>query len=168
MSGEQFALDGAIERLREIRRTPADGACLVISAADPLNLAGIVTAGDKVRAVAPTRIAYRDGVPVAAMEGDYVRPLIALTDVAPAVAAEVATTLAGRPVRGGAQWFCREVMMRQIIVAAALTLVCALPLACPGQESRPQAAGQDHLVERVRRPGRKNSRSVHARRRHRG
>jgi ATP-dependent Lhr-like helicase len=98
MSGEQFALPGAIERLREIRRSPADGVCLVISAADPLNLAGIVTAGDKVRAVAPTRIAYRDGVPVAAMEGDYVRPLIALTDVAPAVAAEVATTLAGRPV----------------------------------------------------------------------
>ena len=46
MSGEQFALAGAIERLREIRRTPADGRCLVISAADPLNLAGIVTAGD--------------------------------------------------------------------------------------------------------------------------
>ena len=98
MSGEQFALGGAIERLREIRRTPADGACLVISAADPLNLAGIVTAGDKVRAVAATRIAYRDGVPVAAMEGDYVRPLIPLNEVALTVAAEVATTLAGRPV----------------------------------------------------------------------
>jgi hypothetical protein len=51
-----------------------------------------------VRAIAATRIAYRDGVPIAAMEGDYVRPLIALTDVAPALAAEVATTLAGRPV----------------------------------------------------------------------
>ncbi len=98
MSGEQFALDGAIAGLREMRRTPADGACLVISAADPLNLAGIVTAGEKVRAVAPTRIAYRDGVAVAALEGDYVRPLIALADVAPAIAAEVATTLAGRPV----------------------------------------------------------------------
>jgi ATP-dependent Lhr-like helicase len=98
MSGEQFALVDAIERLREIRRTPADGVCLVISAADPLNLAGILTAGDKVRAVAPTRMAYRDGVPVAVLEGDYVRPLIALTDVAPAVIAEVATTLVGRPV----------------------------------------------------------------------
>jgi ATP-dependent Lhr-like helicase len=98
MSGEQFALDGAIERLREIRRTPADGACLVISAADPLNLAGIITAGERVRAVAATRIAYRDGVPIAAMEGDYVRPLIPLIEVALTVAAEVATTLAGRPV----------------------------------------------------------------------
>jgi ATP-dependent Lhr-like helicase len=99
-SGEQFALAEAIEQLREIRRTPADGRCLVISAADPLNLAGIVTAGERVRAVAATRIAYRDGVPIAAMEGDYVRPLIPLTDVAPAFAAEVATTLAGRPMPG--------------------------------------------------------------------
>ena len=63
-----------------------------------MNLAGIVTAGERVRAVTATRIAYRDGVPIAAMEGDYVRPLIELTDVAPALAAEVATTLAGRPM----------------------------------------------------------------------
>jgi len=98
MSGEQFALGGAIEKLREVRRTAADGRCLVISAADPLNLAGIVTTGERVRAVAGTRIAYRDGVPIAAMEGDYVRPLIELSDVMPAFAAEVATTLAGRPM----------------------------------------------------------------------
>jgi ATP-dependent helicase Lhr and Lhr-like helicase len=98
MSGEQFALGGAIERLREIRRAPADGRCLVISAADPLNLAGVVTTGERVRAAAGTRIAYRDGVPIAALEGDYVRPLIELPDVMPAFAAEVATTLAGRPM----------------------------------------------------------------------
>jgi len=98
MSGEQFALSDAVDRLREIRRTAPDGRCIVISAADPLNLAGIVTAGDRVRAVAPTRVLYRDGVPMAAMEGDYVRPLIPLIDVAPGLAAEIATTLAGRPV----------------------------------------------------------------------
>src|SRR6185436_14354523 len=78
MSGEQFALPDAVERLREIRRTPADGRCLVVSGADPLNLAGVVTAGDRVRAVAATRVLYRDGVPLAAMEGEYVRPLIAM------------------------------------------------------------------------------------------
>src|SRR5213076_2633598 len=50
MSGEQFALGDAIERLREIRRTRVDGHCVIISAADPLNLAGVVTAGDRVRA----------------------------------------------------------------------------------------------------------------------
>ena len=98
MSGEQFALPDAVERLREVRRTPPDGRCIVISAADPLNLAGIVTAGDRVRAVAAARVVYRDGVPLAAMEGDYVRPLIPMVDVAPAVAAEVATMLAGRPL----------------------------------------------------------------------
>jgi ATP-dependent Lhr-like helicase len=98
MSGEQFALSDAIGRMREIRRTPTNGRCLVISAADPLNLAGIVTAGERVRAATATRIAYRDGVPIAAMEGDYVRPLIAETDVAPALTAEVASRLAGRPL----------------------------------------------------------------------
>jgi ATP-dependent Lhr-like helicase len=98
MSGEQFALGDAIVRLREVRRTPHDGRCLVISAADPLNLAGIVTSGERVRAVSGTRLAYCDGVPMAALEGDYVRPLIEPTDVAPGLAAEVATRLAGRPM----------------------------------------------------------------------
>ena len=70
----------------------------MISAADPLNLAGIVTAGERVRAATSTRIAYRDGVPLAALEGDYVRPLIELAALAPAIAADVATTLAGRPM----------------------------------------------------------------------
>jgi ATP-dependent Lhr-like helicase len=65
MSGEQFALADAVDRLREIRRTPPHDQVLVISAADPLNLAGIVTAGERVRAVAGTRVAYQNGVPVA-------------------------------------------------------------------------------------------------------
>lgn len=98
MSGEQFAMPAAIERLREIRRTPPNGHSIVISAADPLNLAGIVTTGDRVRAVAGTRVLYRDGVPLAAMEGDYVRPLTMAMDVAPETAVEVATALVGRPM----------------------------------------------------------------------
>jgi ATP-dependent Lhr-like helicase len=68
MSGEQFALADAVERLREIRRTPPDDRVLIISAADPLNLAGIVTAGERVRAVAGTKVAYQNGVPVAVPE----------------------------------------------------------------------------------------------------
>jgi ATP-dependent Lhr-like helicase len=95
MAGEQFAIPEAVERLREVRRTPADGRLTVISAADPLNLAGIVTAGDRISAIAATRIAYRDGVAVAVMEGEYIR---ALTEIDPSVAGEVATALAGRPV----------------------------------------------------------------------
>jgi ATP-dependent Lhr-like helicase len=95
MSGEQFALPDAVTRLREIRRTPPDGRLVVISAADPLNLAGIVTAGDRVRAVAGTRIVYRDGVPLAALEGDYMRQLAPIDS---AIAGKVASALAGRPV----------------------------------------------------------------------
>jgi ATP-dependent Lhr-like helicase len=95
LSGEQFALPDAVERMRDVRRTPPAGTLLVISAADPLNLSGIVTAGDRVPAVASTRIVYRDGVALAVMEGDYIRPL---TTIDPAVAADVASALAGRRV----------------------------------------------------------------------
>jgi ATP-dependent helicase Lhr and Lhr-like helicase len=94
MSGEQFALPDAIQLAREIRRTPASGAIVTISAADPLNLVGIVTGDDRVAAVAGTRIAWRDGVPLAALEGDYVRQL---HDYEPEAARPVASALAGRP-----------------------------------------------------------------------
>jgi len=95
LSGEQFALPEAVERLREVRRTAPDHQLMVISAADPLNLAGIVTAGDRVATIASTRIAYRDGIPLAALEGDYIRPL---ADIDPSLAADVASALAGRRV----------------------------------------------------------------------
>ena len=95
MSGEQFALPDAVERLRETRRTPADDRLVTISAADPLNLTGIITAGDRLRTVASNRIVYLRGVPVSAMEGDMLR---ALADVDPAIAPTVAAAAAGRPV----------------------------------------------------------------------
>jgi ATP-dependent Lhr-like helicase len=95
MSGEQFALPEAIERLREIRRQGPDGRLVVISAADPLNLVGILTSGERVRAVAANRIAYRDGLAVSVMEGDYLRPLAELES---AVAMDAAAALAGRRV----------------------------------------------------------------------
>src|SRR5262249_15604612 len=93
MSGEQFALGDAVERLREVRRSRADGRLIVVSTADPLNLAGIVTAGERLRASAPGRLVYRDGVPIAAMEGEYLRPLI---EIDPSIAADVATAIVGR------------------------------------------------------------------------
>jgi ATP-dependent Lhr-like helicase len=92
-SGEQFALPEGVERLREVRRSAADGHIVVISAADPLNLIGTLTSGDRVRAVTSTRVAYRDGIAVAVREGDYVRPL---TDVDASAAAAIATALTGR------------------------------------------------------------------------
>ncbi|HEY5609939.1 MAG TPA: ATP-dependent DNA helicase, partial [Thermoanaerobaculia bacterium] len=95
MSGEQFALPEAVERLREIRREGPNGRVVVISAADPLNLVGILDAGERVRAIAANKIAYRDGIAVSAMEGDYLRPLAQLDDPS---ASEVAAALAGRRV----------------------------------------------------------------------
>ena len=90
MSGEQFALPEAVERLRAIRRTQPTGKVLTISAADPLNLAGIITSGERIRAAGRTRIAYRDGVPVAVRDGDNTRELLPLD---PTAAHDVAAAL---------------------------------------------------------------------------
>ena len=95
MSGEQFALPDAVERLREVRRSAHDDRLIAISAADPLNLTGIITSGDRIRTAASNRIVYRNGVPLAAMEGDMLRTL---TTVDPAIAAEAAAAAAGRRV----------------------------------------------------------------------
>jgi ATP-dependent Lhr-like helicase len=75
LAGEQFAMPEAVERLREVRRTPASGRIVSVSGADPLNLTGIVTSGERVKAIGGYRIAYRNGVPVAVLEGVSVRPL---------------------------------------------------------------------------------------------
>jgi ATP-dependent Lhr-like helicase len=95
MSGEQYALPDAVERLREVRRTPPDDRLVTISAADPLNLTGIITPGDRLRSVAANRIVYLRGVPVSAMEGDMLR---VLAPVDPALAPAVAAAAAGRRV----------------------------------------------------------------------
>jgi len=93
MSGEQFALPDAVDRLREVRRTGRDGALITIGAADPLNLTDIVTTGERIRPIGANRIVYQNGVPLAVMEGDYVRQL---TEIDAAIAADVTSALAGR------------------------------------------------------------------------
>jgi ATP-dependent helicase Lhr and Lhr-like helicase len=86
MSGEQFALPDAVERLREIRRTATDGRLVAVSAADPLNLTGIVTAGERIRTAIRTRVVYRDGVPIAVADGETIRELV---PIEPGVVADV-------------------------------------------------------------------------------
>jgi ATP-dependent Lhr-like helicase len=93
MSGEQFALPDAVARLREIRRAGTDGRLITISAADPLNLTGIVTAGDRIRTARRNQIVYRDGIPLAVMEGDFVREL---SPIEPAIAADVSRAFGRR------------------------------------------------------------------------
>jgi ATP-dependent Lhr-like helicase len=75
MSGEQFALPEAVAQLRAIRRREPAGTLIGIGAADPLNLTGIVTPGDRIPAVTRNRILYRDGVPAMALEGGEAKSL---------------------------------------------------------------------------------------------
>jgi ATP-dependent Lhr-like helicase len=98
VSGEQFALPEAVELLRETRRSARDGRLVTISAADPLNLTGVLAGGrddrdNLIRAITSTRIVYRDGIALAVLEGDYLRPL---AQIDPSIAADVASALAGR------------------------------------------------------------------------
>jgi ATP-dependent Lhr-like helicase len=66
-SGEQFALPDAIGLLRENRRHGKIETWIAVSGSDPLNLAGILTPGPKIAALAGNRVLYRDGVPMAAL-----------------------------------------------------------------------------------------------------
>jgi ATP-dependent Lhr-like helicase len=62
--GEQYALPGAVDALRRTRRLARSGEAVSLSAADPLNLVGIVTPGPRIPAVRTQKVVYRDGVPV--------------------------------------------------------------------------------------------------------
>ena len=71
-SGEQYAAPEAIGLLREMRRKPREGQCVSLSAADPLNLVGILTPGVRLPSLAGNRVLYRDGVPLALLAGGEV------------------------------------------------------------------------------------------------
>ncbi|MGH9871420.1 MAG: DEAD/DEAH box helicase [Pyrinomonadaceae bacterium] len=104
ISGEQFALPEAVGMLRAIRRTrtgvidfgfrsPAreteervsDSAnteiesLVSVSAADPLNLVGIITPGGRVTAHTSNRILYRNGEPITVLESGEARFLVELS-----------------------------------------------------------------------------------------
>jgi ATP-dependent Lhr-like helicase len=91
-SGEQFALPEAAVALRKIAKTPA---CerVAISAVDPLNLAGILTPGDKVSRLPGNRLLFEGGVPVAVQCGAEVRYL--------------------RELDAGAQWEMKNLLVRR-------------------------------------------------------
>ncbi|EAR23585.1 DEAD/DEAH box helicase [Nitrococcus mobilis] len=72
-AGEQFAAPEAVAALRKTRKAEFDGAWVSLSAADPLNLVGIVTPGQRLPAVPGNRVLLRDGLPVAFCEGGEVR-----------------------------------------------------------------------------------------------
>jgi ATP-dependent Lhr-like helicase len=78
VSGEQYALPDAIPPLRAMRQKPPDGALVSLSAADPLNLLGIVTPGERLAALPANRFLLRDGVPIASHAGGEVGFLVKL------------------------------------------------------------------------------------------
>ena len=71
--GEQFALPEALGLLRLIRKRDKSGALISLSAADPANLQGILTPGPRVPATRKNRILFRDGEPIAVLEGGEFR-----------------------------------------------------------------------------------------------
>jgi ATP-dependent Lhr-like helicase len=77
-SGEQYALTEAVGQLRALRKQPRKGTLVSVSAADPLNLVGIATPGDRLPALAGNRLLYRDGLPIAVLEGREPRFLVDL------------------------------------------------------------------------------------------
>jgi ATP-dependent Lhr-like helicase len=95
VSGEQYALPDAVGALRAVRKRPPEGALISLSAADPLNLAGIVTPGVRVAALAGNRVLLQDGVPVASYAGGEVQFLA--------------------PVPAPEQWRLRNALLRHAV-----------------------------------------------------
>ena len=62
ISGEQFALPHALEMLRQVRRGSTGVQRIVISAADPLNMVGIVTDGMRIPSLNKTDIEFTNGI----------------------------------------------------------------------------------------------------------
>jgi ATP-dependent Lhr-like helicase len=70
--GEQFALPDAVEALRAVRRRKDDHGPILVAAADPLNLAGIVISGARVSPFSGQVIAWIDGLPAEVGELGFV------------------------------------------------------------------------------------------------
>ena len=60
-SGEQYAVPEAVDALRAVRKQERTGETITISAADPLNLVGIVLPGPRVVALGGNAVTYVDG-----------------------------------------------------------------------------------------------------------
>ncbi|MGQ0587725.1 MAG: Lhr family helicase, partial [Gammaproteobacteria bacterium] len=75
-SGEQFALPEAAGALRKAVGNEEE--LVSISAADPLNLVGVIVPGERVPALSGNRVLFRNGGPVAVQAGDEVRFLAAV------------------------------------------------------------------------------------------
>ncbi len=67
--GEQFALPDAIEQLRKTRDDANQGDWVVVSAADPLNLIGVLTEGPRIPSSRQVLVVLMDGKHLATKDG---------------------------------------------------------------------------------------------------
>jgi ATP-dependent Lhr-like helicase len=79
VGGEQYAAPETVEILRHVRDEPADGGHLILSAADPLNLTGIVLPGPRLPAVAGNALVLGGGQVVAVRQAGEVRIAASVT-----------------------------------------------------------------------------------------
>ncbi len=63
--GEQFALPVAVESVRAMRKLDSAQGSVTLSAADPLNLVGILVPGERVPAISGNSVTYREGAAMA-------------------------------------------------------------------------------------------------------
>lgn len=75
LSGEQFALPEAIAALRRVRAQVPQHQWVCVSASDPANLLGSLLPGERVARVPGNRLAYLDGMPMAAWVAERFVPL---------------------------------------------------------------------------------------------
>ncbi len=90
VAGEQFALTEAVDELRRLRDGGPVNQWVVISAADPLNLAGVITPGPRVPAKTRDALALMDGRLVGVQKAGQVEFVESLS---PDVIAEVTRAL---------------------------------------------------------------------------
>jgi ATP-dependent Lhr-like helicase len=58
--------------MRSLRKTKPSGELTTLSAADPLNLVGLLTPGRRITSISANRLLLRDGLAVAALVADEV------------------------------------------------------------------------------------------------
>jgi ATP-dependent Lhr-like helicase len=93
VAGEQFALGETVRKLRQLRDETPEQEVVVLSAADTLNLVGIVTDQQRIRGTAANRVAYLDGVPVAAWQAGKIQILGEIPEeLQPVIDARLGTT----------------------------------------------------------------------------
>ena len=92
VGGEQFATSETVTSLRQMRDEKTSSEIVTISGADPANLIGIITAHKRVPSLTNNRIAFQNGIPLGAIQGDR---LIALTRFADEIAPKLAVSLRG-------------------------------------------------------------------------